>query len=359
MKRALLVLALATPWTRATLAQTRVSLGLGVGTVRFPGGTNFSSATLSPALEYATADRYARFAGSLASLPERAWSLEGWGDVWAASRPLVQRVRIGVEGAWAGTMRTKGGRTAAAHGIGELLRWTPDWGVGLGAGPSGGWITDTPSVGAFHARARAWWSTAPGTTWQVAIEPTRLLGAWFTDVSGGVTIERGSVNATLSAAARLSHAYGSNAVGSVFLHWFAAPAVSLEAGGGSYLADPFQDLPRAGYLTAGVRLWGTGRPSPDGRAHRSPLVPERRGDSVVVRFRFEGAKAVAIAADWTAWRPAPLRRLARDHWEGAFLLTSGLYHFNILVDGRNWVVPHGVATVSDGLGGRVGVLLVP
>ena len=41
------------------------------------------------------------------------------------------------------------------------------------------------------------------------------------------------------------------------------------------------------------------------------------------------------------------------------MLRRGLYHFNLLVDGAEWVVPKGVATVSDGLGGMVGVLLVP
>ena len=47
-----------------------------------------------------------------------------------------------------------------------------------------------------------------------------------------------------------------------------------------------------------------------------------------------------------------------DLWEGAFALPRGLYHFNLLVDGREWVVPKGVATVPDGLGGAVAVLLV-
>src|SRR5438128_1565076 len=238
MKRALLVLALGTPCAQTSLAQTQASLGVGVGTVRFPGGTSFSSATFAPALEYGTEARYGSVAGSLASLPGGAWSLQGRADVWAATRPLLGRMRLGAEGIWAGTRRTDGGWTAAAHGIGEVLWWTSNWGVGVGAGPSGGWIQDAPSVGAFH-------------------------------------------------------------------------------------------------------------------------VPERRGDSVVVRFSFEGAKAVAIAGDWTAWQPVPLRPLAGDEWEGAFLLESGLYHFNVLVDGWDWVVPNGVATVRDGLGGLVAVLLVP
>src|SRR2546425_7389749 len=190
MKRALLVLALGTPCAQTSLAQTQASLGVGVGTVRFPGGTRFSSATFAPALEYGTEARYGSLAGSLASLPGGIWSLQGRADLWAGTGPLLGPVRLGAEGIWAGTRRTDGGWTVAAHGIGEVLWWTADWGVGVGAGPSGGWIQDIPSVSAFHARARAWWRAAPGTTWQLSLEPTHFLGAWFTDVSGGVTIER-------------------------------------------------------------------------------------------------------------------------------------------------------------------------
>src|SRR3989442_14186887 len=112
---------------------------------------------------------------------------------------------------------------------------------------------------------------------------------------------------------------------SVSLRWFVAPVVSLGATGGGYLPDPYQALDRAGYVTGSLRVWGRHRPSVDAPTRRwPPLVPERRGDSVVVRFSFEGAKAVAIAGDWTAWQPVPLRPLAGDEWEGAFLLESGL-----------------------------------
>src|SRR5438046_9596938 len=103
MKRALLMLALAAACAQAARAQTQASLGVGVGTVRFPGGTSFSSATFAPALEDGTEARYGRVAGSLASLPGGAWSLLGRAHVWAATRPLLGRVRVGAEGIWAGT----------------------------------------------------------------------------------------------------------------------------------------------------------------------------------------------------------------------------------------------------------------
>jgi len=47
-----------------------------------------------------------------------------------------------------------------------------------------------------------------------------------------------------------------------------------------------------------------------------------------------------------------------DIWEGALLVPSGTHRFNLLVDGE-WVVPHGVATLTDELGGLVALLVVP
>jgi len=90
----------------------------------------------------------------------------------------------------------------------------------------------------------------------------------------------------------------------------------------------------------------------------APLVAQRRGDSVVVRFRMDAARSVAIAGDWNAWQPAPLRALGADVWEAALVLPAGTYHFNLLVDGTDWVVPGGVAVVSDGMGGLVALLTV-
>src|SRR3989442_8672395 len=128
MKRALLVLALGTPCAQTSLAQTQASLGVGVGTVRFPGGTSFSSATFAPALEYGTEARYGSLAGSLASLPAGAWSLQGRADVWAATRPLLGRMRLGAGGIRAGPRRTRGGWAAAAPGTGEGVGWAPNRG---------------------------------------------------------------------------------------------------------------------------------------------------------------------------------------------------------------------------------------
>ena len=173
----------------------------------------------------------------------------------------------------------------------------------------------------------------------------------------------GRIVASLWASARLSDAYGSKGAASAALQYFVTPSVALEAAAGSYLADPFQGLPRAGFVSAGVRVHAAPRlftpaPALPRLPRLVPLVAQRRGDSVVVRFRMDAARSVAIAGDWNAWQPAPLRALGGDVWEAALVLAPGTYHFNLLVDGNDWVVPGGVAVVSDGMGGLVAVLTV-
>src|SRR2546427_266547 len=92
-----------------------------------------------------------------------------------------------------------------------------------------------------------------GTSFSSAtFSPASSPGAWCTDGAGGGTIARGPLSPPRWAAARASDAYGSKAAGGASLRWFLSPAVALEASGGSYLPDPYQGLPRAGFLTAGV-----------------------------------------------------------------------------------------------------------
>jgi hypothetical protein len=346
-------------------AQTRATLRLGVGTIRperrdtFP-GVSFTSGMVSPSLRYATPSFVAVASGYIASLPASVWAGHGRLQLWATTPRVVGRWRLGVEGILTGTTRTGGAWTRAAHGVGELLWSTRGWGFALGAGPSTGRIANdiAPHFVALHTRARAWWRPSGSTEWQVSVEPTRFFGAWFTDVGAGVTLERGPAVLSLSGDARTSGVYGSTGAGSAFLQLFPGRAVSLEVGGGSYLREPYQGFPRGGFFSVGLRI-GLTRPDRAIVARKlGPLLPERRGDSLVVRFRFRGVQSVAIAGDWDAWRPRPLRPVSGDLWEGSVVLTRGLHHFNLLIDGANWVVPAGVARVPDGLGGMVAVLLV-
>jgi hypothetical protein len=353
---AILLIMLAIPLGRAA-AQMGGSLGVGMGTVRYTGGTSFSSASLSPAAAYDSPRLTASAGGVLASLPQGVWSTQGRGDVWGASPALGDRWRVAFQTIAARTSRTDGGWSAAAHGVAEVLWAAPRWGVGLGLGPSAGWIADQPSVAALHVRARAWRQSGRAS-WVLSVEPTHFPDGWFTDVGAGIQLDRGRVIAAFWAVGRVSSVYGSTAAASGTVQVFVAPSVALEFGGGSYLAEPYQGLPRAGYFTAGVRLHARRRATSSPATPPPPLIPARVGDSLVVRFHLGGAATVAIAGDWNAWKPVPLSPLGQGRWEGVLALPPGLYHFNLVVDGTEWVVPNGVTTVDDGLGGLVGVLVV-
>jgi hypothetical protein len=344
-------------------AQSQASLGVGVGTVRYTGGSSFSAVTVSPAVQLLSPSSYLSAGGSASILKDGVWAGQARADLWAAfppDRTAGARVAVGVN--IAASTRSDGVAAAAGSAVAELLWAAGRGGAAIGAGSSMGAIEGERGVTAPRLRARGWWLTGPAQL-SLSVEPIRFVGAWYTDVVGGASVDRGRgrLVASFWASARLSDAYGSKGAASAALQYFVSPSVALEAAAGSYLADPFQGLPRAGFVSAGVRVHAAPRPlapAPALPPRLAPLVAQRRGDSVVVRFRMDSARSVAIAGDWNAWHPAPLRSLGGDVWEAALVLAPGTYHFNLLVDGTEWVVPGGVAVVSDGMGGLVAVLTV-
>src|SRR5260370_16800985 len=117
-------------------AQTQASVGLGVGTVRYAGGTTLSVAAISPSLQILSSTYESSVNGALAALPHGAWFAQGRAELWAATAPLDDAWRLGGEGIWSGTTRSDTGRTAPLHGIAAVLWVRADWGVAVGAGPS-------------------------------------------------------------------------------------------------------------------------------------------------------------------------------------------------------------------------------
>lgn len=337
--------------------QTGASVGLGVNAVRFSTGSS-NSPSLTPAVQVSSSTVFAGLSGSLSSLPDGVWSSQGRATLWLATPSLAGHFRLGTDGSLVGATTSGTPGTAAAHVLGELLYTARRSGIGLAAGPSAGWIESEPSITVLHTRARAWWGLH-AFNWNASVEPTRFLGAWFTDVSTGVGYDHGRIVASVWGIARLSKVYGSRAAASAFLQVYLTPHLALEAGGGSFLPDPYQGLPRANYLSAGIRLHSKRRAfvAADAPALR-PLTPMRRGDSLSLSFRLKGASTVGLAGDWNDWRPMSLIRSGRDEWRGTLTLAPGTYHFVLLVDETEWVVPGGVATVPDGMGGRTALMLV-
>ncbi len=345
---------------RGVGAQTDATVGIGLGTVRFAGGSSVGIISLGPTLRLVAPGREFSVAGTLSALPRGEWYAQGRAAFWAATPALAKRWRLAVDLGLSGASQGAGTSTGAGLFVAEALWVTPKWGLGLGAGPASGWITREAPVTALHARLRGWWQAPPTPlAFSVSLAPTRFPRDWFTDIDIKVSTRHDRLQVGASASARVSGVYGSKAAALAWADWRLAPNVSLEAAGGSVLPDPYQGFPRSGFVAAGVRLYlpiGSTRGVAVRRA--GALTITRRAGGLVLRLRRTGVLTVAIAGDWNGWQRVPLAQVEPGNWEAVLPLSNGVYHFTLFVDGVAWAIPEGVPNIPDGLGGRVAVLTV-
>lgn len=344
----------------AATAQTDASLGLGLGTVRFPGGSTLGVVSLGPALQLIGPGRSLEVDGTLAALPSGNGYLQGRLALWAATPPLADRWRLAVDAQLSGASNGRStGSGAGQLGV-EALFAAPRWGVAVASGPASGWIIHEVPVTAWRARIRGWWQTVPaGTELFANVEPTRFLGAWYTDLTGGAILHAPRVEARITTSARVSQVYGSRGAGLAAVELRLAPGISLEAAAGNVLPDPYQGLPGSGFLSVGIRVHlPFHRAAPATLVRSRSLTAVRRGDGIVIRLRLRDAHRVEIAGDWNEWTPTPLAQSDRDQWELFIVLPAGPHRFMVLIDGAPWRIPDGVPSVPDGMGGRVAVLNV-
>ena len=352
--RASLLLVLALPVAGAR-GQASGTLALGTGTVRYGGGTSASLGTLSPSLEWASPALSVFASGTAALLPHSVWAFEGNTSFTYTSGAIAERWRINGELASAASSVTGGDRTGALTLVAELSRRGAGWGFALGGGPSAGWLTGVAGAAGPHLRIRAWqnWTDVHLTG---SVEATRLLGAWYSDFTAGVSTHRGPLDLTVTAVVRASRGWGSAAGGSVAANLFLGPLVGLEVAGGSVLADPLQGFPRTGFISAGVRIFLPRRPRPGSMSH----ALARAGSNGIVRVTFQvPGDSVSIAGDWNNWTPEPLEQVSPGVWRLTRRLPPGVYRFGLVVAGdKHWIVPAGFASVPDDWGGRAAVLVV-
>lgn len=340
-------------------AQSEVSLGLGLGTIRFPGGSTVGVLSLAPALRLVSPGRSLEAGGAFAKLPSSPAYAQARAGAWAATSPLAGHWRLAVEAQLSGATAGRGAASGAGQLGLEALFTARRWGAGVAAGPASGWIVGAAPVTAWRARLRGWWEEQPnGREVFAGIEPTRFLGAWFTDLTGGVTLRDRRLEVRFSGAARVSRAFGSKAAALVAAEFRLAPGVSLEGSGGNVLPDPYQGLPASGFVTVGIRAHWPFHAAPRTLLRSRTLAVFRQGAGIVIRLRLRDAQVVTIAGDWNEWAPAPLVRTGPDQWDLTVTLTPGPHRFLVFIDGAPWLIPDGVPSVPDGMGGRVAVLNV-
>ena len=141
---------------------------------------------------------------------------------------------------------------------------------------------------------------------------------------------------------------------------------SLEAEAGSYPRD-ISGFTDGAYFSLGVWLGGGLRrapttlaaaPSASGPVQHGVTVEADVSGHQSVTFVVPGASNVAIAGEWNDWTPVALERVDETRWRANLALSQGAHRFSLVVDGRRWIVPPGVASLPDDMGGRVGLLII-
>ena len=146
----------------------------------------------------------------------------------------------------------------------------------------------------------------------------------------------------------------------------ATPWATIEFEAGSYPPD-LSGFTNGRYLALGVWLGaGARRRVPDlgpatslgAEAQRGVTIETIESGHQRVTFVVPGASRVAIAGEWNDWTPVALHHVDGPRWQVDLALSQGAHRFSLVVDGGRWMVPQGVASLPDDMGGRVGLLLI-
>lgn len=136
------------------------------------------------------------------------------------------------------------------------------------------------------------------------------------------------------------------------------PGLALFGGAETYPSNPLLETPGGQSISAGLSLTSGGRAPEASRPRDGAVGPRPAGVARVtpgltrLSIRAGAATRVEVAGDWNEWRPIALLRSADGVWYADLSIPPGEYRYAFRIDGREWEVPNGVATVHDGFGGR-------
>ena len=142
-----------------------------------------------------------------------------------------------------------------------------------------------------------------------------------------------------------------------------APDIALIAASGVQPSSAAYGIARARFVELGFRVSPTAlrRPRlPSGVRPSAAAfqVEDAEHGQRTLRVRVPDARSVELSADFTSWKPIPLKRSAEDEWEATLPITPGLHRLTIRVDGDAWTIPPGVTAVADEFQGTVGVIVI-
>jgi 1,4-alpha-glucan branching enzyme len=83
-----------------------------------------------------------------------------------------------------------------------------------------------------------------------------------------------------------------------------------------------------------------------------------RGGLREIRVHAPDAESVELMGDFTGWETVKLETAGGGWWSGSFRVPPGIHELNVRLDGKGWIVPRGLNSRADELGGSVGILIV-
>lgn len=344
-------------------AAQRWQLDLGGTRVKFDEAAALSSASIAPFIEWTGGIAYFSLGGSLAAFEGAQWATQGRADLSLLSPRLGSSpVRFELLGSSAGTYHSTEFRTAATRGEARLHMSSRRAGVWFGGVGATGWTSAAPGIARGGGPTVGLWGRDRDWTATAVFTPLQIEGFWYPELTGRASVSVGPVD-LLGYGGWREGAAASNVPdatawgGAVASIWLGRQA-ALVLSGGSYPSDLLQGLPDGRYLSAALRF-SNRRPSV--WTFKSPGRPvyAREGESGALRFKVAGASQVQVVGDWNGWEPVPMVRGSDGRWVLPVALQPGVYRFNLIVNGEQWIVPEGVVAVDDGFGGVTGLLIIP
>lgn len=355
------MLALVTAAPHVAAQQVRVRFG-GVH-AQYADAVTGVAGTFASEFTWDTPRLQATVDGSLGQFTSGPWALQGSGSLFGI-RFVGTNVGLG--------LRAEGGGGYLSDGIwsgtgfaGPVVAFVPGaWIISGGVSAGGVRRIDRAALLAFGGnvtvrRGLGRWDLEAG------VSATRAGPVHFADASIGAAVHVSTVTLGGLAGTRAGD-LGSPPWYQGRLSVALAPSASLEVSAGTYPRD-VSGFIGGSFVSIGVWL-------PLGHQSRSVTPSEviRRlasGPSNLiiespepghqrVTFHVPGARSVAIAGEWNDWTPVALERLEGGRWRANLALSQGAHRFSLVVDGRKWMVPPGVATLPDDMGGQVGLLII-
>ena len=311
----------------------------------------------------------------------------GWSSQAAFNASMFSRGAGPLVGEFAatagGSAHQDGTRTGQAIGNVRGHVMADHAGAWLGGGTGRTWDgSDWRSVVAAELGAwvKAWDATVVASTVPTSVADslrytdTQLSAHWTRagtglEVGAELGARSGATGAIIGGSGR--H-WGSIAV----TQWF-APRIGVIMSGGTYPIDLTQGFPGGRFLTISVRLRSApanaqstvradvrepnGGPPTDGNSNEPAMTFKAIASAhglVVLEVGAPGAKMVEVSGDFTSWKPVRLAASAGGAWRVSLPIARGTHQINVRVNGGSWLVPPGLARLTDEFGGTVGLLVV-